>query len=70
MDRVQVSATKLRSVGYDFRHASLEIELADGSVYLFTSFPMTLHTEFMSAHHKDSFWEYRIKRRFPFKQLR
>jgi hypothetical protein len=49
MDRQPVSSTSLRSVGYDLKNHTLEIEFQSGEVYDYLDVPREVYVELMHA---------------------
>lgn len=62
MERVSVSSSNLRSVGYDAATSTLEIEFHNGGLYRYTGVPATVHAGLMSASSHGSYFDAHIKK--------
>lgn len=62
MNRVSVTSTNLRSVGYDAATQTLEIEFKDSGIYQYTGVPPHRHTGLMSAASKGEYFDAHIKK--------
>jgi hypothetical protein len=62
--REVVDSSSLKSIGYDRRAQTLEIEFANGSVYLYQDVPIALWTEFRHSASKGKFFQEQIRDRF------
>lgn len=70
MDRVQVSSTNLRSVGYDATAMLLEIEFLNGAIYEYSAVPLTVYEGLMAADSKGSFFHENVRSSYRYRQLR
>ncbi|SHL41810.1 KTSC domain-containing protein [Nitrosospira sp. Nsp11] len=61
MDRVFVSSTSIRAVGYDPKTRKLEIEFINGGIYRFSGVPDTIHARLMASHSKGQYFAAHIK---------
>ena len=62
MNRVPVSSSSLRSVGYDEAASVLEVEFVDGGVYEYSNVPVRQHLSLMSASSIGSYFATNIKK--------
>lgn len=65
MDRVSVSSSNIRSIGYDAESMTLEIEFNSGAVYQYQGVPQVEYDAFMNAGSKGTHFNANIKDRFP-----
>ncbi|MCZ7556804.1 MAG: KTSC domain-containing protein [Bacteroidia bacterium] len=71
MERVSVSSSNLRSVGYDAASRTLEIEFLNGGLYRYTGVPASVHAGLMSASSHGSYFDAHIKKAgYPYTKLR
>jgi len=70
MIRKPVSSSNLRSIGYDLKSQTLEIEFHDGSVYQYFGVPESIYNALMSASSHGSFFHRHIKDRFGWAKIR
>lgn len=70
MDRVSVRSSNLRAVGYDEATATLEVQFHSGSVYAYRGVPPDVHAGLMGASSKGSYFDWRIKDRYPTVRVR
>jgi hypothetical protein len=69
MQRFPVQSTNLKTVGYDPKTTTLEIEFQDGNVYQYFDVPETLHKELMQAASHGKFFSSQIKGSFRYAKL-
>lgn len=69
MLRQVVHSESLRSIGYDKRSRTLEIEFHGGAVYSYERVPIELWTELLRAESKGKFFQHRVRDRFPTTRL-
>jgi hypothetical protein len=60
MDRKRVNSSKLRSIGYDEKTQTLEVELSNGQVWQYPKVYPEVYRRFMAAPNPTSFFEDRI----------
>ena len=60
MERRRVNSSKLRSVGYDEKTQTLEIEFANGQVHQYDKVYPEVYRRFMAAPNPTSFYEDKI----------
>jgi hypothetical protein len=70
MDRKQVNASTIRSVGYDAGRQTLEVEFTSGSVVQYSGVSPEVHRRFMGAPSPGSFFQDQIDEHFPSKRIR
>ena len=70
MERKRVSASNIRSVGYDASKQMLEIEFSSGSIVQYSGVSPEVHRRFMSSPSPGSFYQDQIDENFPSKRLR
>lgn len=70
MERKKVSASNIRSVGYDPSTQTLEVEFVNGSVMQYTRVSADLHRRLVSASSPGSFFKDHIEEDFTAKRVR
>ena len=60
MERKRVNSSKVRSVGYDEKRQTLEVELSDGQVYQYVKVYPEVYRQFMAAPNPSSFYDDKI----------
>jgi hypothetical protein len=60
MERKRVNSSKIRSVGYDEKTQTLEVELSNGQVYQYVKVYPEVYRRFMAAPNPTSFYEDKI----------
>ena len=60
MERKRVNSSKLRSVGYDEKTQTLEIEFSNGQIYQYVKVYPEVYRRFMAAPNATSFYEDKI----------
>ncbi|NEB41759.1 KTSC domain-containing protein [Streptomyces sp. SID14515] len=68
MQRVPVSSSNLRAVGYE-NHV-LEVEFRNGRVYQYSGIPAELHGQLMRAASKGRFLHLSVIDRYPTRRIR
>ena len=69
MERVPLSSSSLRSVGYDSDAKLLEVEFRSGALYHYEGVPDWLVEALMAARSKGRYFELRIRDRYPFRRV-
>ncbi len=64
MDRTRVSSTNIRSIGYDERSQTLEVEFTSGGIYDYAVVPQNMYQRFMAASSKGRFFDSAIKDKY------
>ncbi len=70
MERRTVNSSKIRSVGYDERARTLEVEHSDGSVFLYSGVSHEVYRRLMSAPSMISFYRDRVEEEFSRRRMR
>jgi len=70
MERKKVSSSKIRSIGYDERAQTLEVEFNNGSVMQYSRVSADLHRRMMNVGSVASFFEDHIQDTFSEKRIR
>jgi len=70
MERKRVSASTIRSVGYDPGKQLLEIEFSGGSIVQYSGVSSEVHRQFMNAPSPGSFWQDKIDENYSSKRIR
>lgn len=70
MERKRVSASNIRSVGYDAGRQVLEIEFYAGSIVQYSGVSPEVHRQFMNAPSPGSFYQDKIDENYPSKRIR
>ena len=70
MERKRISASNIRSVGYDPASRVLEIEFTSGTILQFTGVSPEVHRQFMNAPSPGSFYQDKIDEHYPSKRVR
>jgi hypothetical protein len=60
MERKRVNASKIRSVGYDEKNQTLEVELSNGQVYQYVKVYPEVYRQFMAAPNPTTFYDDKI----------
>lgn len=70
MNRITVTSSNIRSIGYDEPSQTLEVEFNNGGLYSYPNFPKETYDEFMAASSHGGFFASEIKYNYAFKKLR
>lgn len=70
MDRVRVSSSNLRSVGYEASSRTLEVEFINGTVCQYRAVPEQTHAGLMRSASKGSYFADHIRDRFACRKVR
>lgn len=65
MLREVVASSSLKSIGYDRKTQTLEVEFANGGVYRYDEVPLALWTELRQSASKGRFFQDKIRDQFP-----
>ena len=60
MERKRVNSSKIRSVGYDEKTMTLEVEMTNGEVFQYTRVYPEVYRRFMAAPNPTSFYDDKI----------
>lgn len=69
MNRQPVESSSIRSVGYDPRTMTLEVEFDSGGIYQYSEVPESVYTGLIGATSKGSYFNEHIKDRYPCREL-
>ena len=70
MDRVKVSSSSIRSVGYDERNRLLEVEFNDGRLTQYSGVSAEVHRRLMSAPSIISYFRDNVEESFTAKRVK
>ncbi len=70
MQRVPVSSSNLRSIGYDPITYTLEIEFHSGGIYQYTNVPQTIYQQLMAAPSLGKYFHANIRNMYPYIRIR
>ena len=70
MERKRISASNVRSVGYDTRGRILEVEFSSGSIIQYSGVSEEVYRRLMNAPSPGSFFHDEIEEDFPAKRVR
>jgi hypothetical protein len=70
MERKRVSASNIRSVGYDAGKQLLEIEFSSGSIVQYSGVSPEVHRRFMNSPSPGSFYQDQIEENFSSRRIR
>ena len=68
MERKRVNSSKLRSVGYDEKSRTLEVEMSGGQVYQYVGVYPEVYRRFMAAPNPTSFFNDVIEEQYSGKR--
>ena len=69
MDRIPVSSTNIRSIGYEPQLATLEVEFTSGDVYQYFDVPEHLYQGLMNAASKGQFLNDYIRHSYRYQKV-
>lgn len=69
MDMIQISAGKLRAIGYDVKSRTLQVQLEDGSALQYSGINEDLWRRFRSSGSAWSFYRDNIEEEFAAKRV-
>jgi len=69
MERKRVNSSKLRSVGYDEKSRTLEIEMSNGQVFQYVSVYPEVYRRLMAAPNPTSFFDDKIAEEYTPKRV-
>ena len=70
MKRIPVRSSVIRSVGYDSKNSTLEVEFMTRLVYHYLQVPRTKFKALLEASSKGRYFNYNIKDRYPFEMIK
>ena len=69
MDRKHVNSSKIRSIGYDEKTQTLEVELSNGQLWQYGKVYPEVYRRFMAAPNPTSYFEDRIAEDYAGKRV-
>jgi KTSC domain-containing protein len=69
MERKRVNSSKLRSVGYDEKTSTLEVEMSNGQVFQYSGVYPEVHRRFMAAPNPTTFFDDKIAEEYAAKRV-
>ena len=69
MQRKRVNSSRLRSVGYDERTETLEVELSNGTVYQYSKVSPEVHRRFMAAPNPTTYFDDKIAEEYSSRRV-
>lgn len=70
MERKRVSSSNIRSIGYDEKTRTLEVEFNHGGVYQYANVPPEIYRRFTSASAIGSFFKDNIEENYSCQRIR
>jgi hypothetical protein len=70
MERKRISASNIRSAGFDSRSRVLEIEFSDGSIIQYSGVSDEVHRRFVNSPSPGSYYRDQIEESFTAKRIR
>jgi hypothetical protein len=70
MERIRVSSSNIKSIGYYEVDSILEIEFISGGIYQYFSVPKSVFEALMSARSHGSYFHAYVRDRYPTKKIR
>jgi KTSC domain len=67
--REVVTSSSLRSIGYDRKAQTLEVEFKNGGVYRYSEVPLELWMRLQKSTSKGKFFQEHVRDRFPTARL-
>jgi hypothetical protein len=69
MDRIPVTSSTIRAIGYDADTAILEVEFNNGTIYQYSGVPQAEFDAIMASDSKGRYLNANIKGRYSFTKL-
>ena len=69
MQRVSVSSSNIRSIGYDKQSATLEVEFTSGDVYQYFNMPDHLYQQFLHTASHGQFLNDHIRYNYRYQKV-
>lgn len=69
MDRIPVSSTNIRSIGYDQQSSVLEVEFTSGDVYQYFNVSEHLYQQFLYASSHGQFLNDNIRHNYRYQKV-
>ena len=70
MERKRVNSSKIRSIGYDEKNMTLEVELSNGQIYQYPKVYPEVYRRFMAAPNPTSFFDDKIAEEYTPKAVK
>lgn len=70
MERTRVSSSSIRSVGYDARSQTLEVEFSGGSIVQYQRVPSEVHRRLMASPSPGSYFRDEIEESYTAQRVR
>ena len=70
MERKKVSSGQIRSVGYEEKSQTLEVELADGSIWQYSRVPSEVHRRLLAAPSLISYFRDHVEEEYSRRRVR
>lgn len=69
IQRVAVASTNLKSVGFDPKTKTLEVEFIHGGVYRYYEVPAEIHSGLINAESKGKYFQTNVRQKFRFERI-
>ncbi len=69
INRISVTSSNLRSVGYVPNTETLEVEFHDGGIYQYDNVPASIHDALMSATSHGKYFAANIRNNFRYRRI-
>ena len=69
MERHNVVSSNVKSIGYDSRTETLEVQFLSSSIYQYRGVPQHIHEKMMQAPSKGKFLNAYIKNQYPYSRV-
>ena len=70
MERISVSSSNIRSIGYDKLANTLEVEFISGDIYQYFNVPEYLYQQFLSTSSHGEFLNSHIRYNYRYQKIR
>jgi hypothetical protein len=64
VNRIPVTSTNIKSIGYDRKTATIEVEFQSGGIYQYDCFPEKYYYDFLNAPSKGTYFYENIKDKY------
>jgi hypothetical protein len=69
IERIPVESSNLRSVGYDVKTRTLEVQFTHGGIYRYFAVPAEVHSGLMKSDSKGKYFQANVRNKFRFERL-
>jgi hypothetical protein len=69
MQRKRVNSSKVRSVGYDEKNRTLEVEMSNGQVFQYVGVYPEVYRQFMAAPNPTTFFDDKIEEEYSARRV-